>query len=63
MSLVINMLPRVNIVLPPNRFRPNGKYTVFLAGSIEMGKADDWQSDFCDEFQLYDIVVLNPRRT
>lgn len=53
----------MQIVLPPERFNPNGKYTVFLAGSIEMGKAVDWQQDFCDKLKKYDINVLNPRRS
>ena len=50
------------IVLPPTRFLPNGKFTVFLAGSIEMGKAEEWQTEFCNKFQSYDINILNPRR-
>lgn len=47
---------------PPERFNPDGRYTVFLAGSIEMGKAIDWQTDFCIRFKDYDINILNPRR-
>ena len=38
-----------------------GHYTLFLAGSIEMGLAEDWQEDACrilgEAFQIY-----NPRR-
>ena len=36
--------------------------TVFLAGSIEMGSAGDWQSDVSRSLQSDDLVVLNPRR-
>ena len=38
---------------------------VFLAGSIEMGSAEDWQSKIADmllEAQDYSFIVLNPRR-
>ena len=36
--------------------------TVFLAGSIEMGSAEDWQSYVSRSLQGHDIIVLNPRR-
>lgn len=39
---------------------------VFLAGSIEMGKAEEWQNKVIDELDLLfpddDVVILNPRR-
>lgn len=36
---------------------------LFLAGSIEMGSARDWQQEYCDMFQdLDELVILNPRR-
>ena len=38
--------------------RPN----VFLAGSIEQGAADDWQTAVAAELQDLDITILNPRR-
>ena len=36
--------------------------TVFLAGSIEMGRAEDWQSYVSQALQDIPITVLNPRR-
>lgn len=37
--------------------------TVFCAGSIEMNKAEDWQSELADKLKDYSNVVLfNPRR-
>lgn len=37
---------------------------VFLAGSIEMGKADNWQKEVELAFESSDdILLLNPRRT
>lgn len=36
--------------------------SVFLAGSIEMGLAEDWQRRVENELADLDIIVLNPRR-
>ena len=38
------------------------KIKVFLAGSIEMGTAEDWQTKFTKLVQHLDITILNPRR-
>lgn len=41
---------------------------IFLAGSIEMGKAEDWQDDVIKLFQkksflkIYNMAIFNPRR-
>lgn len=51
-----------SILTPPERFSPDGRFTVFLAGSIEMGKAEDWQTKFCHNFREHNINILNPRR-
>ena len=40
----------------------DGKVRVFLAGSIEMGTAENWQERLCKELEETDIVILNPRR-
>ncbi|MBL8740998.1 MAG: nucleoside 2-deoxyribosyltransferase domain-containing protein, partial [Myxococcales bacterium] len=48
---------------PPSPHEPsNGRRTVFLAGSIDMGSAEDWQGAVTAELRDLDIVVLNPRR-
>lgn len=39
-----------------------GTSSVFLAGSIEMGSAVEWQSQVTDALRDLDIIVLNPRR-
>lgn len=36
--------------------------TIFLAGSIEMGKAEDWQSRVVRELTGISATILNPRR-
>lgn len=37
-------------------------YRVFLAGSIDMGKAENWQERLERELADYNVVVCNPRR-
>ena len=53
----------MRVVKPPTalRFDELGP-TVFLAGSIEMGQAEDWQSQVGQALSDLDIIVLNPRR-
>jgi hypothetical protein len=36
--------------------------SVFLAGSIEMGAAEDWQAQVAGALWDLDILILNPRR-
>ncbi len=35
---------------------------VFLAGSIEMGRADNWQARAAEALADLDVVILDPRR-
>jgi len=35
---------------------------IFLAGSIEMGKAKDWQTEVIEKLEPYEGIILNPRR-
>lgn len=35
---------------------------IFLAGSIDMGKAENWQPKLEEEFSNFNITILNPRR-
>lgn len=40
-----------------------GRVSVFLGGSIDMGKAEPWQQRFIDAFRdVDDLLFLNPRR-
>ncbi len=38
------------------------KSSIFLAGSIDMGAAIDWQQHLYSQLQDLDILILNPRR-
>ncbi len=53
-----------NIFKPPMNItkRNRRQKSVFLAGSIEMGVAENWQDKFSTYFTKNDWIVLNPRR-
>ena len=36
--------------------------SIFLAGSIEMGKAENWQEKVENKLKNFDLIILNPRR-
>lgn len=46
----------------PNSLKNDDRVKIFLAGSIEMGKAEDWQKRVVKELGEYPIQFLNPRR-
>jgi hypothetical protein len=53
-----------DVIYPPTfgKVSPLHK-TVFLAGSIEMGKAEDWQTDTIEVLKEIDyLTIFNPRR-
>lgn len=59
----------MNILTPPQRVMVENEVVVFLAGSIEMGAAKEWQQQAIDLFhsiipeeQRSNYIFLNPRR-
>lgn len=46
----------------PTISRDDLTQSIFLAGSIEMGKAIDWQSRLFEHLHKFDVDVYNPRR-
>lgn len=54
MALVLK--PPAPLALEP------GRAIVFLAGSIEMGVAEDWQAAVSAAIDDLEVVILNPRR-
>jgi len=51
------------VLKPPAPLAQVGQSTaVFLAGSIEMGVAEDWQTEVTGRLADLDIAILNPRR-
>jgi len=49
-----------NIIKPPSPL-PDG-FSVFLAGSIELGSAGQWQTLVEEKLSQTDILIFNPRR-
>ena len=49
------------IIYPPNSILEKGK-AIFLAGSIEMGKATNWQEYLIVNIDHSNLLFLNPRR-
>lgn len=60
----------IKIIKPPHnigRDVTNDNWSIFLAGSIEMGKAEDWQTRLTGTLKelvpdKLDVVIFNPRR-
>jgi hypothetical protein len=53
----------VRVLKPPTPVIVDGSMpAVFLAGSIEMGQAEDWQDQIEQALADLEIVLLNPRR-
>lgn len=51
------------VIKPPAPLPLDGDTpSVFLAGSIEMGMAENWQAQVERAFQDLDVLLLNPRR-
>lgn len=53
------------MILKPtsNLSEAGNRFTVFIAGSIEMGKAENWQVKIEKELSMFDnVCLLNPRR-
>lgn len=57
----------LTVIQSPQDYKFNdGKITIFLGGSIELGMARDWQSELIQWLENHEmaekLVVLNPRR-
>jgi hypothetical protein len=51
------------IIYAPEKIEAaEGQIALFLAGSIEMGNAIDWQNQLVKDLEDNDLVILNPRR-
>jgi hypothetical protein len=51
-------------VKAPESYDLEGKVSLFLAGSIEQGKAEPWQSRLVESLADMDLLlILNPRRS
>ena len=62
-------MAQIEVIKPDNKtkFSTENSIKIFLAGSIEMGKAIDWQDDITNRinefsFTTGNITIYNPRR-
>lgn len=51
----------MNIIKPPHPLEVN-QPSIFLAGSIELDKAELWQDQVCEALTNLPVTILNPRR-
>ena len=49
-------------IKPPGKIVISTAQSLFLAGSIEMGRAENWQNTLEQRLENFDITILNPRR-
>lgn len=53
----------MKVITSPNFILPfKNSINLFLGGSIEMGKASEWQKEFIESFKDKNITIFNPRR-
>lgn len=52
------------IVKAPGKYNAEGKFVMFLAGTIDMGRGENWQKQVGDYFQKFGdwLLILDPRR-
>lgn len=60
-TIYFKMFNMAKVIFAPNKI-DKSKFTVFLAGSIDMGKAKDWQQEIEDKLKEDDVILFNPRR-
>ena len=54
---------KLTVLKPPRPIAAiEGQFSVFLAGSIEMDRAVNWQASMAEELADLPIILLNPRR-
>ncbi len=52
----------IEIKAPGDYASVTGKKAIFLGGSIEMGRAENWQERVVSALRHLDLLILNPRR-
>lgn len=53
----------IEIKAPEKYDAHKGMKSIFLAGTIEMGKAENWQERITAALRHVEVLILNPRRT
>lgn len=50
------------LIKAPDSIVHTARKSIFLAGTIDLGKSVDWQSCVAKELAEYDVAIFNPRR-
>jgi hypothetical protein len=50
------------VIHAPDNIDDVKQMSIFLAGTIDMGDAPEWQRDIVKEWDKFDVVFFNPRR-
>jgi hypothetical protein len=53
---------KAQILKPTDKREQKHRVSIFLAGSIEMGAAEDWQTQVQNELADFNVTIFNPRR-
>ncbi|RJP74330.1 MAG: hypothetical protein C4539_00350 [Ignavibacteriales bacterium] len=54
---------KATIIKAPDSIPANDKrIKIFLGGSIDMGKAENWQAKLEKDLSPFNVIILNPRR-
>ncbi|MCH1918984.1 nucleoside 2-deoxyribosyltransferase domain-containing protein [Shewanella sp. A3A] len=61
-ALLLSPLAKAEVIVSPAPLPESNQLKVFLGGSIEMGKARNWQLDVVNAFKDAPIQLFNPRR-
>lgn len=52
----------MQVIYAPQRLEKRFAFSIFLAGTIDMGNSVDWQSKVCDLLKNHNVSLYNPRR-
>lgn len=62
-SILAMPAPEFRVVYAPERVKLDARTkSIFLAGSIDQGKAVDWQTEITQSLSNLPVTILNPRR-
>jgi nucleoside 2-deoxyribosyltransferase len=64
LKILKKFMKKMTVIKPPTKIEV-GKdaLVIFLGGSIEMGKAEEWQTKLSKDIEEFDVIALNPRRS
>ena len=52
----------MQVIYPPQELEKKHSFSLFLAGTIDLGVSIDWQQHVIEILKNYDVTIYNPRR-